>query len=93
MSANATSAVAVFPGYLGGAAGFRRGNMAFDRGQLLKATAATAAGGLLGSLLLLGSSNEAFAVAVPFLVLTTQVFAFGDRLQNWTQSMPTQPSG
>lgn len=82
VAANATSAVAVFPGYLGGAAGFRREIKAFDRGRLLKATAATAAGALVGSLLLLVSSNEAFAVVVPFLLaLATLVFAFADRLR------------
>ena len=81
VAANATSAVAVFPGYLGGAAGFRGEIRAFDRGRLLKATAATALGGLVGSLLLLVSSNEAFAAVVPFLLaLATLVFAFGDRL-------------
>jgi uncharacterized protein len=83
VAANATSAVAVFPGYLGGAAGFRREIRAFDRSRLFKATAATALGGLVGSLLLLVSSNEAFAAVVPFLLaLATFVFAFGDRLKN-----------
>jgi uncharacterized membrane protein YfcA len=83
VAANATSAVAVFPGYLGGAAGFRREIRAFDRGRLLKASAATAAGGLIGSLLLLVSSNQAFASVVPFLLaLATIVFAFGERLGN-----------
>jgi len=83
VAANATSAVAVFPGYLGGAAGFRGEIRAFDRGRLLKATVATSVGGLVGSLLLLVSSNEAFAAVVPFLLaLATLVFAFGDRLRN-----------
>src|SRR5690606_19565820 len=41
--ANATSAVAVFPGYLGGAVGFRRELAAYDRGRLLRILAATAA--------------------------------------------------
>src|SRR5690606_19127571 len=59
VAANATSAVAVFPGYLGGAAGFRGEIRALDRGMLLRAVAATAAGGLVGSLLLLVSSNAA----------------------------------
>lgn len=82
VAANATSAVAVFPGYLGGAAGSRGEIRAFDRGRLLKATVGTALGGLVGSLLLLMSSNEAFAVVVPFLLaLATLVFAFGDRLR------------
>lgn len=83
VAANATSAVAVFPGYLGGAAGFRGEIRALDRCMLLRAVAATSAGGLVGSLLLLVSSNEAFAAVVPFLLaLATLVFAFGDRLRN-----------
>ncbi|SMH30121.1 TSUP family transporter [Mesorhizobium australicum] len=83
VAANATSAVAVFPGYLGGAADFRGEIRALDRGMRLRATAATAAGGLVGSLLLLVSSNEAFEVVVPFLLaLATLIFAFGDRLRN-----------
>ncbi len=82
VAANATSAVAVFPGYLGGAAGFRRELNSFGRRPLLKVMAVTAIGGLMGSLLLLVSSNEAFSVIVPFLLLTaTLVFAFGDRIQ------------
>jgi len=60
VAANATSAVAVFPGYLGGAIGFRREIAAFDRMRLMKTVAFTAIGGLAGSLLLLVSSNEAF---------------------------------
>ncbi|MBS3652341.1 sulfite exporter TauE/SafE family protein [Pseudaminobacter sp. 19-2017] len=86
VAANATSAVAVFPGYLGGAAGFRREIAAFDRRKLMKITGATVLGGLVGSLLLLVSSNEAFSVAVPFLLaFATLAFAFGDRLQSWAQ--------
>jgi uncharacterized membrane protein YfcA len=84
--ANATSAVAVFPGYLGGAMGFRREIAAFDRRKLQKIAAATVLGGLIGSLLLLVSSNEAFSVVVPFLLaFATLAFAFGDRLQSWAQ--------
>ena len=86
VAANATSAVAVFPGYLGGAAGFRREIVSFDGRRLLKITGATAIGGLIGSLLLLVSSNEAFSAIVPFLLaLATLAFAFGDRLQGWAQ--------
>ena len=51
--ANATSAVAVFPGYLGGALGFRKELQAFDRPTLLRLVVITLAGGLAGSLLLL----------------------------------------
>lgn len=86
VAANATSAVAVFPGYLGGALGFRRELGLFDRRRLLATLAVTACGGLVGSLLLLISSNEAFAMVVPFLLtLATLVFALGDMLQGWAK--------
>lgn len=86
VTANATSAVAVFPGYLAGAVGFRREISAFDRKKLLKITLATAIGGLIGSLLLLVSSNEAFSMVVPFLlVIATLAFGFGDRVQAWAR--------
>lgn len=86
VAANATSTVAVLPGYLGGAAGFRREIAAFDRVRLMKIVAATAIGGLMGSLLLLVSSNEAFSAVVPFLLaLATLAFALGDRIKDWAQ--------
>ena len=84
VAANATSAVAVFPGYLGGALGFRKEIAAYDRPRLLRIIAFTAIGGLAGSLLLLISSNEAFSRVVPFLLaLATMAFAFGPRVQAW----------
>jgi uncharacterized protein len=82
VAANATSTVAVFPGYLGAALGFRREVAAFDRARLIRIAAAAAAGGLIGSLLLLVSSNAAFSAIVPFLLLgATAAFAVGDRLR------------
>ena len=62
--ANATSTVAVFPGYLGGALGFRQELGGFERRRLLRLDGIPLAGGLVGSGLLLVSSNEAFAVVV-----------------------------
>lgn len=83
-AANATSAVAVFPGYLGGALGFRRELQTFDRRSLRRLLGITLAGGLAGSLLLLVSSNEAFSVVVPFLLLAaTLAFLLGDRIRAW----------
>ncbi|WP_367716106.1 sulfite exporter TauE/SafE family protein [Nitratireductor sp. GISD-1A_MAKvit] len=83
VAANATSAVAVFPGYLGGALGFRSEIAAFDRPRLLRIAGLTAFGGLAGSLLLLVSSNEAFSLVVPFLLaIATLTFAFGAKLQD-----------
>ncbi|WP_186400253.1 sulfite exporter TauE/SafE family protein [Stappia sp. P2PMeth1] len=94
VAANATSAVAVFPGYLGGAVGFRKEIAAIDRGLLLRVVLVTALGGFLGSLLLLVSSNEAFSAVVPFLLLAaTLTFAFADRLQIWAQRQRLAPGG
>ena len=85
--ANATSTVAVFPGYLGGAVGFRNELAGFDRRRLLRLAAITLAGGLAGSGLLLVSSNQAFSMVVPFLLLgATLVFLFGDRVRQWAAS-------
>jgi uncharacterized protein len=86
VAANATSAVSVFPGYLGGVMGFRREVSEFDRKRLWSVTLATAVGGLIGSLLLLVSSNEAFSAVIPFLLLgATVVFAFGPRIRGWAE--------
>lgn len=96
VAANATSAVAVFPGYLGGAAGFRRELRSLERGSLLKVIAVTGIGGLVGSLLLLMSSNQAFSAIVPFLLLmATLVFAFSDTIQAWARKsrLGVQPHG
>ena len=82
--ANATSAVAVFPGYASGALGFLPEMRQFKRAQLLRLTLATLAGGLVGSLLLLISSDDAFSRVVPFLLLAaTLVFLFGDKIRTW----------
>jgi len=82
--ANATSAVAVLPGYLGGAIGFRAELSAFNRARLVRLGAITLAGGSVGSGLLLVSSNDAFSAVVPFLLLAaTLAFLFGDRVRAW----------
>ncbi len=86
---NATSTVAVFPGYLGGALGFRNELGGFDRRRLLRLAVITLAGGLVGSGLLLVWSNETFSVVVvvQFLLLgATLAFLFGDRVRQWTAS-------
>ncbi|MDO9638863.1 MAG: sulfite exporter TauE/SafE family protein [Pseudotabrizicola sp.] len=91
--ANATSTVAVFPGYLGGAVGFRHELQAFDRKRLLRLVVITLAGGLVGSGLLLVSSNEAFSLVVPFLLLgATLAFLFGDRVRKWAAAKAREVS-
>lgn len=82
VAANATSAVAVFPGYLAGAFGFRNELGGFDRRGLLRLSLITLSGGAVGSGLLLVSSNEAFSIVVPFLLLAaTLAFLLGDRIR------------
>ncbi len=79
--ANATSAVAVLPGYLGGAAGFRRELRELSRRQHLKMSLIGLAGGLCGGLLLLVTPAELFSQVVPvLLLLATLMFAFGQPL-------------
>lgn len=96
VAANATSAVAVFPGYLGGAIGFRKELATFNKRRLFRITFLTAIGGLAGSLLLLVSSNEAFSAIVPvLLVIATLIFACGDKLKEWsrTRLLRVRPEG
>lgn len=85
--ANATSGVAVFPGYLSGALGFKKELEVFDRKQLIRLSVITILGGLVGSLLLLVSSNQAFSIIVPFLLFgATLTFLFGEQIRNWAES-------
>ncbi len=85
--ANATSTVAALPGYLAGAVGFRAELAQMERAVVLRLVVITLVGGVLGAILLLVSSNEAFSVIVPFLLLAaTLVFMFGDRLRAWAAS-------
>lgn len=82
VSANASATFAALPGYLAGALGFRREVLAIDRAILLRLTGWTLVGSAVGSALLLVSSNEAFRILVPFLLLiATSVFLWGERVR------------
>ena len=79
--ANATSAVAVSPGYLGSTLGFRAELSRLPRPRLWIESGLCAAGGLVGALLLLVTPAKLFAAVVPWLlVFATAVFALGPRL-------------
>lgn len=85
--ANATSTAAALPGYLSSAVGFREELRAFDRPQFLRLTVLTLLGGILGSGLLLVSSNTAFSFIVPFLLLgATIAFLYGEQIRKWASS-------
>lgn len=68
LTANVTNNVAVFPGYITGATGYREG-LRGQRGRIVPLAIASAIGGLGGVGLLLVSSQAAFESIVPFLVL------------------------
>jgi len=81
IAANATSAVAVSPGYLGSALGFRAELAQLPRARLLREGLICALGGMAGALLLLVTPARVFAAVVPWLLLfATALFALGPRL-------------
>ncbi|MBU3029805.1 sulfite exporter TauE/SafE family protein [Paracoccus marinaquae] len=82
IAANATSTVAALPGYLTATLGFRRDLAAMEGAPMLKLTLWTVVGGAVGCGLLLVSSNAAFAVLVPFLLLVaTVIFYWSDTVR------------
>lgn len=84
VSANATSTVAALPGYLAAAIGFRHDIARIERRLVLRLTLWTLVGGVIGSSLLLVSSNKAFSALVPFLLLgATSIFVWGARVRGW----------
>ncbi|MBT8459380.1 MAG: sulfite exporter TauE/SafE family protein [Boseongicola sp.] len=93
--ANATSAVAVFPGYLAGAVGFRKELGTLERSSVIRLTVITLLGGLTGALLLLVTTDDAFSTIVPFLLLfATFVFLFGPQIRAfaaaWSRSVANE---
>ncbi len=81
VAANATSAVAVSPGYLGSTLGFRPELRQLPNALLRREVAVAALGGLIGAGLLLLTPAKLFAGIVPWLLLlATALFALGPRL-------------
>ena len=77
--ANATSAVAVFPGYLSGALGFAKELKAFPKSKFLLLIFLSILGGVLGSILLLITPEVVFSFIIPWLLgFATLLFAFGN---------------
>ena len=69
IAANATSALAVSPGYLGSTMGFAAELKALPRARLRQEMLIAAAGGVAGALLLLVTPAKVFAGIVPWLLL------------------------
>lgn len=78
--ANTTNTVAVWPGSLASVVAYRA-ELRQTRQNLVGLILASLAGGLIGAVLLLGTSNATFNALLPFLMLiATLLFAFGNRL-------------
>ena len=76
--ANATSALAVSPGYLGSTLGFKHELLRLPRERLRQETLLAAAGGVAGALLLLVTPARVFSGLVPWLLLfATVLFVAG----------------
>lgn len=90
--ANATSALAVFPGYLSSTVGFMDEIRAFDRRQLVQMVLLACIGGVVGALLLLVTPSELFRGLAPWLLLfATLLFAAGDRISRWINRHKGKP--
>ncbi|MEZ5646002.1 MAG: sulfite exporter TauE/SafE family protein [Burkholderiaceae bacterium] len=84
--ANATSALAVSPGYLGSTLGFRPELRALPGQRLWREMAIAATGGVAGALLLLVTPAKLFSGIVPWLLLfATVLFAVGPALARRAQ--------
>jgi len=86
IAANATSAVAVFPGYLSGALGFTKELKEYPKSKFLLLIILSVLGGIGGSLLLLITPANVFSYIIPWLLgFATLLFAFGDFVGKWAE--------
>lgn len=86
IAANATSAVAVFPGYLSGALGFAKELKVFPKSKFLLLIFLSISGGVLGSILLLITPEVVFSFIIPWLLgFATLLFASGNYVSKWAE--------
>ena len=80
IEANATSTIALWPGALSSAWGYRH-DFAADRRTVIALAIVSIAGGLAGALLLLFTPEQRFKALIPYLLLfATLLFAASDRV-------------
>lgn len=89
VSANVTNTVALWPGYVGGAVGYRR-ELAAHRGEAIALCLTSLVGAVAGSVLLLTTPSEVFAALVPWLVLgATALFVAQPMVSRWVRTKNT----
>jgi uncharacterized membrane protein YfcA len=72
LTANVTNTVGIWPGYAGGAAGFRH-EISGQRERLVELTPVALAGGVAGAILLLTTPSATFKSLAPWLVLGASI--------------------
>ena len=88
VSANVTNTVALSPGYLGGVLS-QRAQLGDQRHRIRRLSVAAAVGGLLGSILLLLTSDDAFRNLIPVLLLVATLLLAGqDRIRKALRLSP-----
>jgi uncharacterized membrane protein YfcA len=84
-AANVTNSVALWPGYVGGSYGYR-GELKRQRGRVIALTIPSVVGALVGSVVLLSTSESLFDRIVPFLILfACALMAVQDQLGAWAR--------
>jgi len=92
--ANATSALAVSPGYLGSTLGFRAELRTLPVSRLRREMLISASGGITGALLLLVTPSHLFTGLVPWLLLfATVLFAAGPAIARRLQARSSGSGG
>jgi uncharacterized protein len=91
IDASVTNTVALCPGYLGATLAQRR-DLAGQRSRALSILPFGAIGGVAGALLLLLTSEAAFDIVVPFLILfAAALLAVQERLRAWLIARQAKP--
>ena len=81
ITANATGTIALWPGALASAVGYRE-ELRAEAANLKFLAAISVAGGLIGSVTLIATPTRVFDALLPFLMgVASLVFTFGDRLR------------
>jgi uncharacterized protein len=92
LTANITNTVGIWPGYLGGAAGFRN-EISDQWGRLARLSPVAAGGAILGAILLLTTSSADFTRIAPWLVLgASLLFAVQPLLRRALQGTGNAPT-